>query len=240
VLIYSATVTPYSRIVVGGTAEKIDGTAVSFIAMTDLSGKLTDVIQSEGFGPSNICLAPDGTVWSFGGTGYDDQKRTEPKPGNTLRHFDFQKGEVGSYLPRSLFPSYPRPENMARMHCSTDGVDVYSPRLNLFIRMDYDKAPQLYHTKGEPTGLQFDGFASTDRNNVYAHFYKLGNAGIYSLTFDETSKSATWVPITNTVGSVGTPGVISALWGADGDKLLVSRGEDSAGMIALHWASVGQ
>jgi len=240
VLIYSATVTPDGRIVAGGAAEKIDGTAAPFIVMTDLSGKLTDVIQTEGFGPTNICLAPDGTVWSFGGTGYDEQKRTEPKPGNTLRHFDFQKGEVASYLPRSLFPNRPRPESMARIHCAADGVDVYSPRTNLFIRIDYaGKAPEIYHTKGEPTGLQFDGFASTDRKYIYGHFLKLGTGGLYSLAFEEASKSATWVPVTNTVGSLSTPGVISALWGADGDKLLVSRAEDPAGMTALHWAPVG-
>lgn len=57
--------------------------------------------------PLNVCQTPDGTIWSFGTPGYNDQ--SEPLPGNTLRHYDFQKGELGSYLARSTFPRRPSP-----------------------------------------------------------------------------------------------------------------------------------
>ena len=111
VLVYSATAAADGRIIVGGKAEKADGSAGLFIARTNLAGDVTDVIQANDFAPSNVCQAPDGTVWSFGSTGYDATSR--PKPGNVLRHFDFHKGEIGSYLSRLTFPAKPGPDILA-------------------------------------------------------------------------------------------------------------------------------
>ena len=238
VLIYSATAASDGRIIVGGAAEKPDGTGVSFIAMTDVAGKITNVIQTEGFAPLNICLAPNGTVWSFGGTGFDEHKRSEPKPGNTLRHFDFQKGEVASYLARSLFPNYPRPETQAGIRCSADEVVAYSSNARVYIQMKYaSDAPEVYHTE-EPVGLRFGGLAAIGSKKIYGYFSKLDKGGLYYLAFDETSKTAQWAPVTGAVGGLTTPGVITVLWGADGDKLLVSRAEDPTGVAALHWVPV--
>jgi hypothetical protein len=237
VLIYSATATSDGRIIAGASAEKLDGTGVSFIAMTDPVGKVTNVMQTVGFGPLNICLARDGTVWSFGGTGFDEHSHL-PKPGNTLRHFDFQKGEVASYLARSLFPNYPRPETTAGIRCSADEVVAYSPNAHVYIQMKYaGAAPEVYHTE-EPVGLRFVGFASTGSKQIYGHFSKLGKGGLYYLAFDETSKTAQWLPVTGAAGDLNTPGVITVLWGDDGDKLVVSRAEDPVGASALHWVPV--
>lgn len=237
VLLYSAAATRDGRIIAGGTTEKLDGTAASFIAMTDSAGKITNVIQTVGFGPLNICQAPDGTVWSFGGTGFDEHTRL-PKPGNTLRHFDFQKGEVASYLARSLFPNYPRPETTAGIGCAADEMVAYSPNAHVYIQMKYTSdAPEVYHTE-EPVGLRFIGLAATGSKKIYAYFSKPGNRGLYYLEFDETSRKAQWVPVTGAVGSPTTPGVITQLWGADGDKLVVSQAEDPIGVSALHWVLV--
>jgi hypothetical protein len=237
VLIYSATATLDGRIIAGGSTEKQDGTAATFIARTDLGGKLTDVIQTKGFAPLNVCQAPDGTVWSFGGTGFDEQKRAQPKPGDTLRHFDFQKGEIASYLARSSFPNLPRPETQARIRCSADEVVAYSAHAKVYIEMKYGgDAPQVYHAD-PPSGLQLNGFAMTGPRKIYAYFYKLANNGLYHLSFDDASKTAQWLPVTGTVGTGTTPGVIIGLWGADGDKLVVSRAEDPTGNTAFHWVS---
>ena len=237
VLLYSATATSDGRIIAGGSAEKVDGTGTSFIAMTDTAGKVTNLIQTSGFGPLNVCQAPDGTVWSFGGTGFED-KSSKPKPGNTLRHFDFQKGEVASYLARSLFPNYPRPEVQAAIRCSADEVVAYSFNAHVYIQMKYaSDAPEVYHTE-EPVDLRFISFATTGPKKIYSHFWKLGNGGLYYLAFEETSKTAQWVPVPGAVGTYTTPGVIIALRGADGDKLVVSRAEDPLGTSALHWVPV--
>jgi hypothetical protein len=237
VLLYSATAARDGRIIAGGTAEKLDGTSASFIAMTDPAGRLANIIQSVGFGPVNICQAPDGTVWSFGGTGFDESTHL-PKPGNTLRHFDFQKGEVASYLARSLFPNGSRPETTAGIRCSANEMVAYSPNAHVYIQMDYTSdAPEVYRTE-DPVGLRFVGFAATGSKKIYGHFSKGATGGLYYLSFDETSKTAQWVPVTSASGALTSPGVITVLWGDDGDKLVVSRAEDPVGVSALHWVPV--
>jgi hypothetical protein len=235
VLIYSATATSDGRIMAAGAAVKSDGAAAPFIALTDLSGKMTDIMHTNGFAPANICQAPDGTIWSFGGTGYNE--RSEPKPGNTLRHFDFQKGEVSSYLPRSTFPKHPGPEMSAYIRCSAGEVVAYSPRAQEYIEMKYGAdAPHVYHAEA-PSGLRLGGFAVTGSKMIYGYFSLLGRGGLYHLSFDEAAKTVTWLPVEGTVGPYTKPGVITGLWGSDGDKLLVNRAEDRAGVAALHWAT---
>lgn len=237
VLIYSATATPDGKIIAGGTVEKLDDTAASFIAMTDPAGKITNVIQTPAFGPLNICSAPDGTVWSFGGTGFEG-KSSKPKPGNALRHFDLQKGEVASYLARSSFPNLPRPETQAAIRCSAGEVVAYSFSAHVLIQMKYaGDAPEVYHTE-EPIGMRFHGFAVTGPKKIFGYFWESGKDGLYYLAFDDAAKTAQWVPVPGTVGDPNTPGVVTALRGADGDNLVVSFAEDPLGASALHWVSV--
>jgi len=235
VVIRSAAVTSDGRIIAAGFTEKADGTAANFIALTDLSGKMTNVIQTKGYAPSNICQAPDGTVWTFGGTGYD--RETGPNPGDTLRHFDFQKGQVASYLPRSTFPRLPMPDVPADTRCLADKVVVYSEGAQEYIEMKYrDDTPHLYHAKA-PSGLWLTGFAVTAGGDVYGYFYPSGKGGLYCLSFNEAAKTVRWLPVEGTVGPLTKPGAISGLWGSDGDHLVMGRSGDSAGDYALHWAA---
>lgn len=170
-------------------------------------------------------------------TGFED-KSSKPKPGKTLRHFDFQKGEVASYLARSSFPNLPRPETMAGIGCSADEVVAYSFTAHVYIQMKYaSDAPEVYHTE-KPFNLRFISFAATGPKEIYGYFSKADKGGLYYLAFDETSKTAQWLPVTGAAGVLTTPGVITALYGADGDKLVVSRAEDPVGASALHWVPV--
>jgi hypothetical protein len=235
VVIRSAAVTSDGRIITAGFAEKADGTWANFIALTDLSGKMTNVIQTKGYAPSEICEAPDGTVWTFGGTGYD--RETGPNPGDTLRHFDFQKGQVASYLPRSTFPRLPVPDAPAYIHCSENKVVIYSEGAQEYIEMKYsDDTPRLYHAKA-PSQLRLVGFAVTGARGVYGYFQYAGKGGLYCLSFDEAAKTVRWLPLESTVGLLTKPGAISGLLGSDGDNLVVRRSGDSAGDYALHWAA---
>jgi hypothetical protein len=238
VLIYSATATPDGRIIAAGLAEKSDGTAAPFIALTDLAGKVTDVIQIKGFAPASICQAPDGTLWSFGGTGYDEH--SHPNPGDTLRHFDFQKGQIGSYLSRSTFPEplHPGPEVRASIRCSAGEVVAYSHSAQAYVEMKYsDSAPHVYHAEA-PSGLRLVGFTATGSKKVYGFFSRGGTGGLYYLSFYEAANTAQWLPVEGAVGAYTKSGVVTGLWGSDGDKLLVSRAEDTTGVAALHWATL--
>jgi hypothetical protein len=235
VVIHSAGVTSDGRIIAAGHTEKADGTTASFIALTDLSGRMTNVIQTKGYDPANICQAPDGTVWTFGGTGYD--RETGPNPGDTLHHFDFQKGQVGSYLPRSTFPNYPMPDVPAYIRCSADKVVVYSYGAQEYIEMQYTgDTPRLYHAEAPSSELRLAGFAVTGSRSVYGYFYRAGKGGLYYLSFNEAANTVRWLPVEGTVGLLTKPGAISGLWGSDGDNLVVSRSEDRAGVHAIHWA----
>jgi hypothetical protein len=230
VLVYSAAVTQKGEIVAGGSAKKTDGTSALFISLSDASGKLVSVVQTIGFAPVNICLAPDGTVWSFGGTGYDEA--SQPKPGDTLRHFDFRKGQISSYLPRSTFPSShgDGPEVRAQIQCSADGLTVYSLSASAYIEMKYAEAsPHLYHVAA-PSNVRYIDFATTGPEQTYAFFSRSDFGGLYYLAFDESGKPMSWLPVKGAVGPVHVRGVVTGLWGAEGNKLLVSRGEDTLGV----------
>jgi hypothetical protein len=236
VLIYSAIPTPDGKMIASGVATQTDGNAGPFIVLID--GKTTQVIQTKDFAPRNICQAPDGTVWSFGGTGYD---KKEPRVGDTLRHFDFNKGQIGSYIPRSTFARHPTPDGHAFIRCSAHGVSVYLTRAAEYIEMAYsgDK-PHVYMAQS-PTNFRLAGFAVTKDNQVYGHLYrpgKGGQGGVYHLSVNDTENTVSWVLVQGTFGPNTQPGVITALWGADGEQLLVSRAEDRAGQTALHWATV--
>src|SRR5271165_1309007 len=175
VLIYSATATSDGRIIAAGKAEKADGTAGPFVALTDLGGKITNVIQTNGFFPANICQAPDGTVWSFGGTGYDEN--SQPRLGDTLRQFDFRKGQVGSYLSRSTFPKRPGPETLAYIQCLSDELVAYSSKGQQYIEMKYaGDTPHLYNAE-VPSGLRIGGFAVIGSKIVYGYFFGSGKGG---------------------------------------------------------------
>lgn len=192
------------------------------------------MIQTKGFAPTNICEAPDRTVWTFGGTGYD--RETGPRPGNTLRHFDLEKGELSSFLPRSLFPDYPMPDKPAYITCSAGGVSIYSPGAQAYIEVAYeDGPPHMYHVTA-PDGFLAAGFAVTDAKSAYAYFYKTDEAGLYRLLFDDGAKTAAWAPVEGTVGPLTKPGAVSGLWGADGGHLVVSRSDDGAHEV-VHWAT---
>jgi hypothetical protein len=234
VVIQAAAVTSDGGILVAGGAEKSDGTTAPFIALVDRVGKIASVIQTAGYAATNICQAPDGTIWTFGGTGYD--RETGPKPGNTLRRFDLQKGEVASYFPRSTFPSYPMPDKPAYLTCSATTVIIYSPGAQAYIETPYiGGTPQMYHVLA-PADLRVSGFAMTGAKTAYAHFYKANQAGLYCLLFDEATKTATWAVVENTAGLLTKPGAVSGLWGADGENLVVSRSDDGTAHV-VHWAS---
>jgi hypothetical protein len=237
VLIYSAIPTLDGRIIAAGAANKADGSVGPFITLINGKGNVTEVIQTDGFAPRNVCQAPDGTIWSFGSTGYD---KSEPRVGDTLRHFDIQKGQVGSYLPRSSFAKQPPPDSRAFIRCSAHGVHVYSTKAAEYIEINYSGGTPHVYTAHSPSDFRLLGFVVTGPKRVYGYLYRPGEggqSGVYYLSFDEAENTVTWLPVQGTVGPRTRPGVITGLWGADGDQLLVSRAEDSAGEVALHWVT---
>jgi hypothetical protein len=101
-----------------------------------------------------------------------------------------------------------------------------------------DSAPRVYHVEA-PDNLRLGGFAVTDSNRVYGRFSHGGTGGLYSLSYG-TGDSASWRPVEGTIGLYTMPGVITELWGSDGENLVVNRAEDPIGRNALHWVKAVQ
>lgn len=71
------------------------------IALLDQTGKPIRVIETEPYMPSQICFAPDHSIWMFG-----DQY---PRPANdflTFRHYSREGKQLGAYIPRSKLPAW--------------------------------------------------------------------------------------------------------------------------------------
>jgi hypothetical protein len=236
IFVEGAAATLDGRIVAVGEANKADGTTGHFLVTTNKNGTVTQVIQTQGFYPGSVCVAPDDTIWSFGSTGYD---RSEPRPGNTLRHFDMDKGQIGSFLPRSAFPRKVVPDELSYIRCSATEVVAYSPRTSKYIEMKYNAgAPHVYEVSNAPSNLKLIGFASLGHQQVFGLFNMLAHYGMYELKFNDTTSTATWIPVDGTQGESKTEAVVIGLWGSDPDGLIVSRSQDSGGLAALHWAKV--
>jgi hypothetical protein len=237
VVIPSAAVSHHGGILASGEADKADGTRARFIAFANLKGQVTNVIQTEDFFPRNICEAPDGSIWAFGGMKWDTSKH-EPLPGNVLRRFDVQKGETASYLPRSTFPPKMQADTLSYIRCSGDAVVAYSNPANVLIEFPYRaQAPQIYDISA-PEGLEVVGFAVTNSGDMYGALDNLGTddgkEGMYTLVLNRGADTGYWQPVKGAVGNLSDEGVVSRVWGIDGDSLVVSRGNDP---LALHWVT---
>ncbi len=164
VALTSATTGPHGQIVASGEADRSDGARPRFIAFVDAAGKMT-AIQTGDFDADEVCAAPDGTIWSLGDTGWDSRAH-HPKPGETFRHFDMQRGQIGAYVPRSTFPDRPAPYELSYIRCGAAEVAAYSPT-GVFIEMSYgSNAPRVYKAS-MPTGYLLAGFAIQDPTRVF-------------------------------------------------------------------------
>ena len=242
-LLPSAAVTLDGRIVAVGVAERSDGTRASFIALTDVSGSITNVIQTNPFHPSHVCVAPDNTVWSFGSFGYDEMSR--PIEGETLRHYDFQKGLIGAYVPRSSFSSdsFPPDANGGRnrevyFRCSTQKLVIYSGVANEYLEMDFaTQTVKRFRVDRSAFNLPINGFALTATGEVFASLGDFSGAtglrGLFHLQLDSNMDRVRWLPVPGATAFSKKPGIVTWLGGADDDGLVFMQEGDDVG---VRWA----
>jgi hypothetical protein len=244
VVISSAAVTSDRRILATGEADKPDGTRAFFIVSTDPEGKVSTVIQTGDFHPRHICESPDGSAWAFGGMAWDETTN-RPKQGDTLRHFDLKKGQIGAYLPRSTFPDQGNyDDGLTHIRCTAQSVIVYSSTASTYITLDYSPdTPKIYRVLIPSPGLRAVGFAVSKAGDVYGYLTHASDKnrsgdGLYSLTVDQAALIARWTPVQTASAGTAKSGTVFQVWGADGEDLVVGRREDPAGSLALHWVPV--
>jgi hypothetical protein len=76
----------------------------SGIAILDTAGHQVRVIETEPYKPSQVCFAPDHSLWMFG-----DQWRSNDLPVpdfTTFRHYSRDGKLLGSFVPRSALPEW--------------------------------------------------------------------------------------------------------------------------------------
>jgi hypothetical protein len=239
VYILSAAVTREGNILASGTAVKGDGTRASFIAATDSSGKISQVIQTNPFSPANICDGGNGTVWSFGDLGADPNVS---QTGNLLRQFDLHNGLLKELLPRSTFGQTTSPPALQAtlghgtyMRCLATKVALYSGASNQYIELDTTtNSLSRFSIARSAADLLVKGFAVTDHGDAYTCLADSSGPealqGLFRLQLDAKSGHARWVPVSSAAG------VIGRLWGADGEYLVHSYRNDPAGRSAIFWS----
>ncbi len=249
VRLWHAVATEGGNIVATGYAVTRDRHMVSFIAKTNLSGEVTDVIKTGTFVPRCICEASDGTVWSLGGEP-DKHELGEDFP--MVRQFAFGQGQLRAYLPRSSFPPDVNPDAVAAtsafgshqfsyLRCAKDRVSLYLNLTDQYIEINPSTgAVQRWDVDiSSVDRARVSGLAVSDSGRILA---SLGDwrktpgprvIGLFELDVDRNGHTARWLPVAGAAGrrdeTQGMPqGVVVELWGADGDTLVVRRGGGDA------------
>ncbi len=250
VFLLSAAVTMDGNIIASGTAVKQDGTRAYFIAGADRSGKVTAAIQTNPFFPKSVCSAADGTIWSFGELGRNADGSIAD--GDMLRQFDLAKGLVSSYLPRSTFGngrSSPAQGGGERrevyFRCSAGKIVIYSGSSNQYVDFDVEsRSAERFKIDRSSADLPLRGLAVTPSGDVYGHLedYSKPNGlqGLFYLEFDRNKGTVRWEPVGGGSGRKDQPGVVSGLWGADGESLVYNRFDDPAGRMGVSWSKAAR
>jgi hypothetical protein len=249
VFLDNVVLTTDGRILATGVADSNDGKRAAFIAITDVAGKVTSVIRTNPFLASQLCLGPDGTVWTFGDVPSTGTASAEVSAG-LLRNYDFGAGLLHEFLPRSSFPaSRNAPAFLSgvgkevAMRCSQSELVIYSGPAREVIVMNFsDLIITRWKDRRSTRALPMLGFALTASGTIYSSLTsvpeqtdeKNAKAGLYELQFDAPTHSAVWLPVMR-IQQSGPPtdSDVTLLLGVDGNALVYNRVGDSG----VHWSS---
>ena len=238
VALIDSAVTADGRIVASGVAIKGDGTRAYFIARTDLKGTVTNIVQTNPFHPRNICTAPDGTVWSFGGVSAENSAQAKGEA--LLRQFHFDKGLIKSHLSASSFdaslrPAYRLGKGAVYLRCFADGLGIYSEVANEFIELNFGTGEvQRFGVTTTPLRVTMEGFAVTDTGEVFGlftdHRAKESKRALFHLVKQNSTKNVSWEGVE--VGSGAPP--VDRLLGSDGKNLVYMNANEG---FTFFWAT---
>lgn len=237
--VHYAGATETGDIIASGHAFTSDGANALFIAKTDSSGNVTQVVRTNPFAPSMVCASADGTLWSFG------RELDTREDFAMLRQYSLEGGLLRQFLPRSSFPPRSSPAAISGgfqgsfLHCAKDRVALYVNQTDEYVQLTFsDHVLQRWVLDMSSVGrAKVSGFAVTDAGHVYASLDEQytggdpGLTGLYELDTRAGTSTARWVPVNGTVGLLdrkqGIPrGSFMRLWGTDGQNLIISRSGD--------------
>ena len=245
VVLRDAGVTHDRRILAAGFATKADGTHAEFLALTNTKGKLVRVIRTNPFMVHSACAGRDGTVWAFGGERINPE--TDPTAAGSvraIRQFDWERGQLGAYLPMSEFTPATPLSAFAFMNCTADRLIVYSVAGNQFIEFKFrDHSVRHWDTENSSFELRPRGLALTESGDVYTSRWNDMDPhsvpGLYHLRLDEETGTVNWEPVLDkALLNHEAQGGIVYVWGADGNTLVFSRADE--GFPVFYWSRVSE
>jgi hypothetical protein len=224
----------------------------SGLVMLDATGKQVQFVDTGRFVPDAACFGPDHSIWVIG-TQYAppdgsvfvsgiqnsvDHRQTADY--NLVRKYSPDGKLVGSFLPRSLFPSGLPPGAAGWMKSSSDkiGIMAYPGKVANdpeWIELDFEGKLLGRWKLGPSYGVQhyMGGFAFTAEGRLFAETVTcpLRVQCSYRLEFLDRATSS-WVPTNeNPLDRFRVP------LGADKDKIVVwERSPDSTG-VRLLWVT---
>ena len=232
-------------ILAGAVGIMTDGSIQGFLARTDATGRTVQSVHTGQFIPRKVCEADDGTVWALSRDRYAEPQQRD----DVLRHYSFEKGQLGSYLGLDslarngdeviaiLWKSY--------LGCAKNRAVVY---FGTGEYAEVDSNGKVSRWKVENAGALGNprsGFAVTDDGRVFVGHQNAESEsgrfsrGLYELVARTGSAAATLRPIEGTVtsmvaGTAAPDGQFAQLWGADGNELVISATGDQA----LRWVNM--
>jgi hypothetical protein len=226
------------RVSVQSVAIDTDGTlAIAWVAepnagidTRDSFGKLVRSIDTGTYLPMHLSFG-DHSLWAFGWQRNADREwGIAAKDYQTVRKYSMDGKEIGSYLPRSLFPPGLQP---AEGCWQKRGITITSDRVGIeAISGDVGNQREWVELglNGDLLGRwklnpNDEGVAFTSDNHVYVHRFdrESKSQGVFRLNREKS----TWE-------LVNAPAPERArLYGADGDKLIFA--EWSYGVMHLSW-----
>jgi hypothetical protein len=238
--IFDVTVSPAGVLVAAGGALHADGAQSGFLAWITASGRVERFVRTAPFAPQRVCFATDGGVWAFGYTLSPDL-RVEVAA-DTLRHYDAQGKLVRSTLPKDSF-SGPSPfpaSYLAHLVSNGSRVGVYSVNKAEWVEVTAagevaGRWKTLDHLPegADPNRVRATGVAFLPSGEVYASYQHAEAAPPskkreYRTVFRVLDRnSGQWTPVDAAPYLESRPG---ALYGADGEYLVVSKG-----LPYFHW-----
>jgi hypothetical protein len=200
------------------------------IEIRDESGKLIRAIDTGLFVPNNLTFAPDHSLWVFGWQRDAERPQYPAKDYLTLRHYSSDGKEIGSYLPRSLFPPGLNPGSAQsqerRIFVTAEFIGIVAFSGNVGSQQEWVEVDLNGNIRGRwrLDGLQFPSVGLTSDRGVYAR-QRDPKTRQDRIVVRPNRATSTWqvVPIT-------AEGVF---YGADGDdwSCQLAHGSDGAPLV---------
>lgn len=217
---------------VGAVEYSRDGTSGTIgggIALFDRSGKQTGFFDTGQYLPTQVCFAPNHTVWTIGWRGGRASRETDDY--FVLRNFSQDGQEIGAFLPRSSFDPEPDPVGpmvgVWQLRAINDRVGAVFYRSSIVPEGQTPRQMQWIEVdlKGKVLGRWDLGADRHPRAFTQSGaLYSQGGGAV--LVFDRSTKA--WRRIAGT-----PPGF---LLGADGDNLVFEiKGSRTLRWVPASW-----